>query len=358
MLVVRSPMRISFAGGGTDLPTYYERHGGMVVSTTINKCMYVIVTLNGQETVEITSSDYRAFFSHRAGQEFLLDGDLALPKAMMRQFGIEHGLHIFIASEAPPGTGLGSSSAVAVGLAKAMSAVSGLALSRGDLAEMACYVELKKLGFPIGKQDQYAAAFGGVNCIRFERDGVTVEPLRLKPEVRARLEQNIMLFFTGSSRNSATILAEQTRSSGQEDSVTVTSLHALKEAAAQTRDCLETGDLRRFARILHESWQQKKRLASGISNRRIDECYDLALEAGALGGKILGAGGGGFLMMYCESDRQAAVRRVMEAQGLKQMGLHFDEAGATVLVNSLPRSWRLGQPDLSFLKEQNVYTAV
>jgi D-glycero-alpha-D-manno-heptose-7-phosphate kinase len=150
MLVVRSPMRISFAGGGTDLPAYYERFGGMVVSTTINKCMYVIVTLNGQESVEITSSDYRAFFSHRPGEEVAWDGDLALPKAMMHQFGIDHGLHIFTASETPPGTGLGSSSAVAVGLAKAMSALSGLSLSRGQIAEIACHIELKKLGAPIG----------------------------------------------------------------------------------------------------------------------------------------------------------------------------------------------------------------
>ena len=356
MLVVRSPMRISFAGGGTDLPAYYERYGGMVVSTTINKCMYVIVTLNGQETVEITSSDYHAFYSHRPGERVEWDGDLALPKAMMHQFGIDHGLHIFVASEVPPGTGLGSSSAVAVGLAKAMAALSGLTLPRDQIAEIACHVELEKLGAPIGRQDQYAAAFGGFNCFRFERDGVTVEPLRIRPEVRAQLEQNLMLFFTGSSRNSGTILAEQTRSSRQESSATVASLHALKEAAVEMRGCLERGDLRCFARVLHESWQQKKRLASGISNRRIDEWYDLALEAGALGGKILGAGGGGFLMLYCEPDRQRAVREAMEAQGLKQMGLHFDETGATVLVNSLPRSWRLGHPDLGFLKEQHVRT--
>jgi len=356
MLVVRSPMRISFAGGGTDLPAYYERYGGMVVSTTISRCMYVIVTLNGQESVEITSSDYRAFFSYRPGEEVSWDGDLALPKAMMRQFGIDHGVDIFIASETPPGTGLGSSSSVGVGLAKAMSTLSGLSLSRGDLAEIACHVELKKLGAPIGKQDQYAAAFGGFNCIRFEREGVTVEPLRLRPDVRTHLQQNLMLFFTGTSRNSSTILAEQTRSSAEDDSATVTCLHALKAAAAETRECLESGDLHRLAQILHETWQLKKRLARGISNRRIDECYDLALGAGALGGKILGAGGGGFLMMYCEPDRQPKVREVMEAQGLKQMGLHFDETGATVLVNSLPRSWRLGNPDLAFLKEEHVYT--
>lgn len=358
MLVVRSPLRISLAGGGTDLPAYYERHGGMVVSTTINKYVYVIATLNGQDSVEVSSSDYRSFFSHRPGQRMMWDGDMALLKAMVHQFGVDRGVHIFVASEAPPGTGLGSSSAVAVGLAKTLATLSGLALSRAALAEVASYVEIEKLGFPIGRQDQYAAAFGGLNCLRFEKGQVEVEPLRLPPEVHQTLERNLMLFFTGVSRNSASILRQQNQASGREDSPTVASLHALKQAAQETLECLQQGDLHRCARLLHHSWEQKKRLAGGISNSRIDECYELALQAGALGGKISGAGGGGFLMLYCEPDRQADVRQVLETQGLKQMGVHFDQGGATVLVNTLPRSWRFGRPDLSFLQREPTYVAV
>lgn len=358
MLVVRSPMRISFAGGGTDLPAYYERYGGCVVSTTIDKYFYVITTLNGQESAQVTSSDYRAFFTHRPGQKMVWDGDMAHPKAMMDQFGIDHGLHIFLASEVPPGTGLGSSSAVAVGIAKALATLSGLRLSRADLAEVACYVELVKLGMPIGKQDQYASAFGGFNFFHFSRDGVETEPLEIPLEVRRRLEGNLMLFFTGASRNSATILSEQGRSSARENSATVSSLHALKAAAWEVRGCLERGDLHGLAQLLHQSWQQKKQLAKGISNPKIDEAYDLALEAGAEGGKILGAGGGGFLMLYCEPERQEAVREALESRGLSQMGIHFDQAGATVLVNSLPRSWRLGRPDLSFLRKDGSLAAV
>ncbi len=358
MLVVRSPMRVSLGGGGTDLPAYYQRHGGWVVSTTINKYVYIITTLNGQDSVEVSSSDYRAFFSHRPGQQLLWEGDLALPKAMLHQFGIERGVHIFVASEVPPGTGLGSSSAVAVGLAKALSTLTGANLSRAELAEVACHVEMEKLGFPIGKQDQYAAAFGGVNWIRFERQSVSVEPLRIAPEVRERLERHLMLFFTGSARNSASILEEQTRATEQDDSATVASLHAIKRAAEETRKCLEKGDLRTLAGLLHKSWEEKKRLAKGISNPRIDECYSLALKAGALGGKLTGAGGGGFLMLYCEPDRQAAVREVLEARGLKQMGIHFDQGGATVLVNTLPHSWRFGKPDLGFLRRELPYVVV
>ncbi len=332
MMVVRSPMRISLAGGGTDLPAYYERHGGWVVSTTIDKYVYVIVTLSGQESVEVTSSDYRAFFSHRPGQHLLCDGDLALPKALLHQFGIEQGIHIFLASEVPPGTGLGSSSAVAVGLAKALSAVCGVSLDRSRLAEVACYVEIRKLGMPIGKQDQYAAAFGGFNSIRFASEAVEVEPLRVSPEVRTSLERNLMLFFTGASRNSASILEEQTRASSQDDSQTVASLHALKRTAGQVRERLERGDLRSLARLLHESWQQKKQLARGVSNPWIDECYELALEAGALGGKISGAGGGGFLLLYVPVERQDAVRRALK--GLRELPCGLEPGGTRVLLNS------------------------
>lgn len=358
MLVVRSPMRISFAGGGTDLPAYYEQHGGCVVSTTLNKYVYVIATLNGHDLAEVSSSDYRAFFSHRPGQRLLWEGELALPKAMLHQFGVERGVHIFVASEVPPGTGLGSSSAVAVGLAKTLATLCGLTLSRAELAEVACYVEIDKLGFPIGKQDQYAAAFGGFNSFGFHRDRVAVEPLPIGAEVRRRLEDSLMLFFTGTARNSAAILGEQSQASRQEGSRTVESLHALKEAAREVRERLEDGDLDSFARLLHRSWERKKQLAQGISNPRIDESYQLALEAGALGGKITGAGGGGFLMLYCEPDRQAAVREALEPRGLHQMGFHFDQAGATVLVNTLSRGPGFGRPDLSFLRGEQAYVAV
>ncbi len=351
MLVVRSPMRISFAGGGTDLPAYYERHGGCVVSTTISKYAYVIATLNGHDSVEVSSSDYRAFFSHRPGQQLSWEGDMALPKAMLHQFGIESGVHLFVASEAPPGTGLGSSSAVAVGLAKTMATLTGRTLSRTELAEVGSYVEIEKLASPIGKQDQYAAACGGFNCFRFANGAVEVEELRLRPDVVQTLERNLMLFFTGVSRNSGSILSQQGRASAKDSSQTVSALHSLKAAAEGMRQRLLDGDLTGFGRTLHESWQQKKLLAGGITNPRIDEAYEVALRAGATGGKILGAGGGGFLMLYCEPQLQGSVREALESIGLRQMSFHFDQAGATVLVNSIPRSSRFGRPDLGFLSK-------
>src|SRR5436309_6086462 len=181
VLIARAPVRISLAGGGTDLPAYYREHGGLVVSTTIDKYLYVFVNLNGTDSVQVTSSDYHTFFRQRRGEPILWDGDLTLPRAFLHQFGIDGGISLFLASEVPPGTGLGSSSTVAVALAKALSTLYGPALDKHELAELASYVEIQKLGMPIGRQDQYAAAFGGLNAIYFEAKGVRVEPLHLAP---------------------------------------------------------------------------------------------------------------------------------------------------------------------------------
>src|SRR5439155_23612140 len=206
VLIARAPVRISLAGGGTDLPAYYREHGGLVVSTTIDKYLYVFVNLNGTDSVQVTSSDYHTFFRQRRGEPLLWDGDLTLPRAFLHQFGIDYGLSLFLASQVPPGTGLGSSSAVSVALAKALGALCGLTLSSAQLAEFASYVEIEKLGMPIGRQDQYASAFGGLNVIYFDGQGVRVEPLNLRPDVQSALDRRMMLFFTGTARSAATIL--------------------------------------------------------------------------------------------------------------------------------------------------------
>jgi len=344
MLIARAPVRISFAGGGTDLPSYYQENGGLVVSTTIDKHFYVFANLNGTESAQITSSDYRTFFRQRRGEPLLWDGDLTLPRAFLHQFGIDSGISLFLASEIPPGTGLGSSSAVAVALAKALSALCGVNLTNGQAAELASYVEIEKLGMPIGHQDQYAAAFGGLNVIAFTRDGVRVEPLNLRLEVEQALEKRIMLFFTGVSRSASTILKEQQAGAQRQGSDTVASLHGIKEMAKTTVGLLRSGKLDDFGALLHESWQAKKRLASGISNPKIDEWYQLALEHGAIGGKIAGAGGGGFLMLYCHEPQQEAVTAVLEAAGLVRMDFHFERGGAVILMDAIPRIRQIGHP--------------
>jgi D-glycero-alpha-D-manno-heptose-7-phosphate kinase len=334
MLITRAPVRISFAGGGTDLPAYYERYGGAVVSTTIDKYFYIFLNVSGDDAIQITSSDYRTFYRHDGDAPLLLDGDLSLPRAILNHFGLTRGISMFLASEIPPGTGLGSSSTVAVAIVKAVATARGLFLSKQQIAELACHIEIEKLGEPIGKQDQYAAAFGDLNLIQFSRDGVTVEPLRVSPETRRALEKSILLFFTGATREASSILRAQRQASEQNDARVLGALHAVKEMAFKAKGILESGNLGELAELLDANWQQKKKFASGISNSFIDECYDLALQNGAGGGKMTGAGGGGFLMLYCEPQHQSTVTQALEAKGLKRMGFRFESEGARVLVNA------------------------
>jgi len=334
MLIARAPVRISLGGGGTDLEAYYGRYGGCVVSTTIDKYFYVFLNVNRDEDLQITSSDYRTFYRHDSEQELLTDGDLALPKAVLHHFGIHRGVSLFLASMIPPGTGLGSSSTVAVATIKAIGTVSGLNLSKEQVADLASHIEIDKMGMPIGKQDQYAAAFGGLNFITFTSRGVSVEPLDVTPETVRRLEANLLLFFTGSSRDSAKILTEQKGSSEKDEPQVIAALHAVKEMALEVKLCFERDDLRRLGELLDLNWQHKKRFASGITNPLIDECYALARDNGAIGGKITGAGGGGFLMLYCEPEHQVAVTRELEAKGLKRMDFRFETDGARILLNA------------------------
>ena len=346
MLIARAPVRISFAGGGTDLEAYYREHDGLVVSTTIDKYFYVFANLNGVDAVQITSSDYRTFFRQRRGEPILWDGDLSLPRAFLHQFGIDGGMSLFLASEVPPGTGLGSSSTVAVALAKTLGTLMGLHLNKYDLAELASFVEIDKMGMPIGRQDQYAAAFGGLNAFRFTAKGVLVEPLNLKPAVESALERRIMLFFTGASRSAANILKDQQAASGQTSGPVLDSLNEIKAFAEETILLFRRGELDAFGALLHESWQRKKKLAKGISNPRIDDWYNLARSCGALGGKIAGAGGGGFLMLYCPEDAQDTVTSALEADGLVRMDFHFERGGAVVLMDAVPRVRGFGSPEL------------
>ena len=333
MLIARAPMRISFGGGGTDLEAYYARYGGMVVSSAINKYFYAIITTDETDDLQVISADYRSLFRHTPYNDLFWDGDLALPKAVLHHFGIRRGVNLFVASEVPPGTGLGSSSAAAVTLVRAISTLIEQPMTKQQTAELASYIEIGKMGMPIGKQDQYASAFGGLNTITFASQGVTVEPLRIDPDVRDTLERRLLLFFTGSSRESTTILKHQRRSTEERDEAVLEALHRIKHVAGEVKRCLEQGDLDEFADLLHYSWQEKRRLAPNLSSQFIDECYELALKHGVSAGKITGAGGGGFLLLYCREEAQEAVTCALEERGLKRMNFHFDYQGATVMLN-------------------------
>ena len=326
-------MRISFGGGGTDLEAYYAAYEGVVVSTAINKYFYAVITTDESDDLQVISADYRSLFRHSPYNDLFWNGDLALPKAILHHFGIRRGINLFVASEVPPGTGLGSSSAAAVTLVRALSTLVEQPMTRQQIAELACFIEITKMGMPIGKQDQYASAFGGLNTITFTRQGVTVEPLKIVPEVRSTLERRLLLFFTGSSRESTSILTQQRKSTQEQDGPVLQALHHIKQVAIDVQACLERGDLEEFARLLDYAWQEKRRLAPGLSTGFIDECYSLALQHGATGGKITGAGGGGFLLLYCREQAQEVVTRVLEERGLRRMNFRFDQQGAAVVLN-------------------------
>lgn len=334
MLIVRSPLRISLAGGGTDLPDYYRLHGGAVINATIDRYFYVFLRTFSNNGLEIASADYSTFFRHDGDSPLTWDGGLELPKAVFHHFGISKGVNIFLASEIPPGTGLGSSSSVAVGLIKAVTSACGLTWSQAEIAEVACFIEIDKLGSPIGKQDQYAAAHGGLNHIEFEKDSTRIKPLELSGEHQERLQKSLILFYTGRSRSANEILSQQKTASSKKGGKAVEALHRVKQMVPTVYECLKHGEIESFGRLLHENWRQKKLFAGGVSNSRIDECYETAVRAGAWGGKITGAGGGGFLMVCAEPSRQNLITEEMEKRGLIRVGFHFESQGARVIMNS------------------------
>lgn len=335
MLIVRSPVRISFGGGGTDLPAYYEQFGGAVLNVAINKYFYTILGHRSDDCIQIISSDLRLCERWRGLSSMEIEGSgLEIPVAALKYLGQEMYVDLFLASEIPPGTGLGSSASVCVNVVKTLTSYLQRPLSKKDLADTAFHIARHVLRRHVGKQDEYAAAFGGLNFIEFLPDGTSrVEPIDLGLPTMSDLQNNLLLFFTGAAHHSWVILEEQEKSTEANQRKPLQALGQIKELAYRMRDTLTAGDLHSFAAMLHDSWVAKRQVSSAISNSRIDGLYDLALRNGALGGKITGAGGGGFLLLFCEPSRQPDVRQALTAQGLKEMTFNFDFQGAHVLVN-------------------------
>jgi D-glycero-alpha-D-manno-heptose-7-phosphate kinase len=335
MLIVRSPVRISFAGGGTDLPAYYEQFSGAVISTAINKYFYTILGRRNDDRVQVISSDLRIFETWRNIAAMSIKGSgLEIPLAVMKELGRDIAVDMFLASEIPPGTGLGSSASVCVNILKALTSYLRIPISKHELAERSYHITRDVLGRHVGKQDEYAAAFGGLNFITFNRNGsVHVEPLELDGELIRELQSNLLLYFTGSAHHSWTILEEQEKATSKHAGSAVDALHEVHELAGRMREALQKGNLKAFGAMLDEAWRAKKRVSSRISNSRIDQLYELAFEHGALGGKITGAGGGGFLLLYCELPQQGSLKAAMAKAGLKEMAFAFDCQGAQVIVN-------------------------
>jgi D-glycero-alpha-D-manno-heptose-7-phosphate kinase len=335
MLIVRSPVRISFGGGGTDLPGYYGMFGGAVLSTSINKYFYTILQKRSDGKIQVISSDLRVMETWQDMSRMEIKrSELAIPLAAIKEAGRSISVDLFLASEIAAGTGLGSSASVCVGVLKTLATYLDLPLSKYDLAEQAYHIARNVLGKPVGKQDEYAASFGGLNFITFNPDGSTwVEPLDLPIAEVRRFESKLMLFFTGVAHDSWSLLHEQEQSTKKGAGSAVESLHDVRELAGHMRRALLQRDFRAFGALLHDGWEAKKRVSSQISTPLIDEVYALARENGALGGKIAGAGGGGFLLLFCEEQHQARVRESIARIGLREMAFGLDFRGAEVVTN-------------------------
>lgn len=335
MLIVRSPVRISFGGGGTDLPSYYEGFGGAVLSTSINKYFYTILQRRSDGKIQVISSDLRVTENWQDIKCMPVKGSqLEIPLSVLKELGCDVSIDLFLASEILPGTGLGSSASVCVGVLKTLSTYLGLRLSKYQLAEMAFHIAHNVLGKPVGKQDEYASTFGGLNYITFEPDGtVNVVPVNLRPDLLRELQSSLLLFFTGSAHNSWEILREQEKLRVLGKRQALESLHHIRATAGFMRDALSKGDFLGFAELLRQGWESKKKVSRAISTPLIDEAYAAALRAGALGGKITGAGGGGFLLLFCPESYQGKVREEMARLNIREMAFEFDLQGAHVVTN-------------------------
>jgi D-glycero-alpha-D-manno-heptose-7-phosphate kinase len=325
MIITRSPLRISLGGGGTDLPSYYENHTGFLVTAAIDK--YVYITLHETFFDEIIIK-----YSKLERVKTLDEIEHPIIREAFRLLGVEKSnLEITSMADIPAGTGLGSSGSFTTALLKALHALKKNLIHPAELAEQACDIELNKLGEPIGKQDQYIAAYGGLTCFKFHPGGrVEAWPLKISEETLYNLEDNLLLFFTGYSRSASNILREQDKKSKEADPAMIENLHFTKDLGYQSQAALESGDLRSFAAIMDVHWQRKKERSGGMSNDKINEWYDLAMQNGALGGKLIGAGGGGFLMFYAED--KARLRHAIRGLGLKEVRFKFDFEGTKTIT--------------------------
>jgi D-glycero-alpha-D-manno-heptose-7-phosphate kinase len=325
MIIVRSPLRITLGGGGTDLPSYYREHGGFLIAAAIDRYVYITV-------YDIFTDEFVIRYSQNEKVSSIDVIRHPIVREACRLVGLENGgIEIVSMADIPAGTGLGSSGSFTTALLKALYTHQRQPIYSADLAERACHIEIDVLKDPIGKQDQYIAAIGGVTCLSFDRTGrVDVKPLRLDAEARDNLENSLMLFFTGFSRSAGSILKDQDEKTKQADPDMIGNLHYVKELGFRSRKVLESGQFDEFGALMHEHWLHKRKRSAGMSNPQIDAWYELALANGATGGKLIGAGGGGFLM-FQTSDRRR-LRHAMAGAGLREVRFRFDFEGTKVIT--------------------------
>ena len=326
MIITRSPLRITLGGGGTDLPSYSRRFGGFLIAAAIDKYVFVTVTRPFAKGIYLK-------YSHLEKVDTVSEVQHPIIREVLKLFDSPNPqVEITTLADIPAGTGLGSSGSFTTALLKAMYTHRRIMLQPTALAELACDIEINKLGEPIGRQDQYASAFGGVTCFDFNQDdSVHAQPLKLPYEPLHQLEDNLLLFFTGFARSAGSILRDQDSRTTADDADMLTHLHQVKDLGLRSRRALESGRLDEFGDLMHEHWEHKKMRSGGMSNPQVDEWYELARRNGAIGGKLVGAGGGGFLLFYAE--RHVALREAMKKAGLQELRFRFDFEGTKVLFS-------------------------
>lgn len=326
MIIARSPLRVTLGGGGTDLPSYYEKFGGFLIAAAIDRYVYITLHDTFVPDLIVKYSELERVADAKQLKHPIIREAFDLVKVA------GHSLELTSMADIPAGTGLGSSGSFTTALLKALHAHKRNLVHPAELAEQACEIELLRLKEPIGKQDQYIAAYGGITCFKFLESGkVEAWPLKVSSETRDNLEDNLLLFFTGYSRSASAILKEQDQKSKSDDKGMIENLHFVKDLGLQSQKALEGGDLPEFARLMDVHWQRKKQRSGGMSNPQINEWYDLAMANGALGGKLIGAGGGGFLMFYAEE--KAKLRHAMTKAGLQEVRFRFDFEGTKLVIS-------------------------
>lgn len=336
MIITRTPMRICLGGGGTDVKDYYERHGGFVVSASINQYIYIVIHNSFDKSI-------RVCYSKREIVDTADEVHHPVVREAMKLFQIEDpGIEIISFADIPSDTGLGTSSSFTVGLIAALATYKGVRMTEYEIAEMACHIERDLLQEAGGKQDQYISAFGGISCLEFHSDGkVIVSPVQISHESVSALEQNILLFFTGIRRNSFKVQRALIRGV-RKDPRTLESLHAIKQLGIQTEQILRKGNVDSYADLLLKHWEAKQRLSDMVTNGRINHFYRLAMEGGAEGGKVIGAGGGGYLLLYCsDPDNRTKLRNLLTQEGMQELRYSFDFTGVTVVVDDGVRNKHL-----------------
>ena len=331
MYIGTSPVRISLAGGGTDMPEYYEKYGGNVVSSTISLFTYLMLKPRNDDSFQAFSTDFAIHQSKTTYKKLKAKTGTEIAVSVIKYLNFKNGTDFVIGSDVQPGSGLGASSSLTVNFMNTISKLQKKNFSKKQIAEKSFFVERNLLLHPIGKQDDYIASYGGLNYIKFSKNNITVTPIQLKKSKSEELQNNLLLFFIGTTRKSATVLSKQLKKTKNLDPLTLNSLHKVNALAKDLFKALKRSDLTNIGEILNEGWMEKKNFTKEVSNPRIDKIYSNAIKKGAIGGKLTGAGAGGHMLFYCEPNKQRSVRNEMKRLGLKHVDFNFYPNGAKVL---------------------------